>query len=73
MAGDFPCPYCSKHGISKRCLVSACQPPEATFSELTRLLKVPKGWCWSSLSSKIQNISHGLLWESGYLTFMANQ
>ena len=43
MARDFPGPYCSKHGISKRCLLSACQPSEATFLELTRLLKVPKG------------------------------
>ena len=61
MARDFPGPYCSKHGISKRCLISACQPSEATFSELTRLLKVPKGLVLELF--KFKNSKH-LSWSS---------
>ena len=61
MARDFPGPYCSKHGISKRCLLSACQPSEATFLELTRLLKVPKGLVLELF--KFKNSKH-LSWSS---------
>ena len=61
MARDFPGPYCSKHGISKKCLLSACQPSEATFLELTRLLKVPKGLVLELF--KFKNSKH-LSWSS---------
>ena len=53
--------YCSKRGISKRCLISACQPSEATFSGLTRLFKVPKGLVLELF--KFKNSKH-LSWSS---------
>ena len=61
MAQDFPGPYCSKHGLSKTYLLSACQPSDATFSELTRLLKVPKGLVLELF--KFKNSKH-LSWSS---------
>lgn len=61
MAQDFPGPYCSKHGLSKMYLLSACQPSDAIFSELTRLLKVPKGLVLELF--KFKNSKH-LSWSS---------
>jgi len=57
----FLVPIAASMVSQKRCLISACQPSEATFLELTRLLKVPKGLVLELF--KFKNSKH-LSWSS---------